>query len=425
MDNENKRGFSPEEEERMRERARENAKKREAQQRKREEQQALKKKKMNRVSTVGIIVLIAVVAFSLLFIAARSLGNVTFTKIIDYIKDGFSNLEAGEGYPLEIGSGSVQDMLMLGDSTVVIKNDELALYNRTAKKVAAQTHSYSKPMTSVQQSRILFCDRVTGRYMIIDRSDKLREEELQSETYACTLAENGSYAFSIRTDGAASMVSYYSSSFKKVFDFKCADEYIIGLSISPNGKQLAMIGVGSKDACIYSKLYIINIKNQEVINSFDFDGESLHTVLYSDNNNIIVVGENAYTVIKNNSEKEKINFGYNTISRCSSVKDGKFAVVLSKYGSIDSGTVALLNSKGEELFSVELESKIECIDYDGSTVCVVDSDHYVHTFNKRGKLIGKTKLDTAAQDVAVSGNKCYALCFGTVVQIDVRNSKDG
>jgi hydrogenase maturation factor len=84
----------------------------------------------------------------------------------------------------------------------------------------------------------------------------------------------------------------------------------------------------------------------------------------------------------------------------------------------------LLNSKGKEIFSVELESKIECIDYDGITLCVVDSDHVVSTFNKRGKLIGKSKLDSPAQDIAVSGKYCYALCFGTVIQLDIRTNLD-
>ena len=143
-------------------------------------------------------------------------------------------------------------------------------------------------------------------------------------------------------------------------------------------------------------------------------------MFYSSNDTIIVVSENAYTIIRDNTDKEKVNFGFNTISRFEADANGNFAIVLSKYGSIDSGTVALLDSKGEELFSAELDSKIECIDYDGSTVCVVDSDNVVRTYNKKGKLLGETKLDSPAQDIAVSGKYCYALCFGTVVQLDIR-----
>ncbi len=422
--NEKKHDFSEEEEKRMRARSAVRAREREEKQRQAEIKKSKQRRIMHKLSTVTKILLIVIVVISLLFIAAGSLGNVTFSNIIDYVKDGFSNMESGEGYPLDVGSGSVKDMLMIGETTVLVRNNEVNLLNKTAKETSKYTHSYSKPQTIVSGGRMLICDRVTGRYMITDRSEILKSDELQSEVFACTVSKNGRYAFSINCDDGSSMVSAYGSDFDKLIDFKCAEEYIIGLSYSPDGKNIAMIGIGSKDAGIYSKLYILNIKNQEITASFDFIGESLNNVFYSSNDTIIVVSENAYTIIRENTDKEKINFGFNTISRFEADANGNFAIVLSKYGSIDSGTVALLDSKGKELFSVELDSKIECIDYDGSTVCVVDSDNIVRTYNKKGNLLGETKLDAPAQDIAVSGKYCYALCFGTVVQLDIRTQTD-
>ena len=419
-DNSNRYEFTDEEERRMRERAAQSAKEKEKRQKLEQARKAKKQKTIHKISTAFIISLIVVVSISLLFIAANAFGNVTFSKIIDYIKDGIINSETGDGYPLDVGSGSVTDMLMIGDTLVGVQNDEIALFNNTAKKTAAYMHSYSKPMTCVANGRMLVCDRVTGRYMIVNRTETIFESELQSETYACTLAKNGVYAFSTKADGAASIVSVYDAGFSKTFDFKCSDEYIIGLSVSPNGKYIALIGIGSKEAFLYSKLYILDLNKEEVVATFDFEGESLNTVFYSGNNSVVVVSENTYTVIRNNEEVEKNNFGYNTISRFDSDINGNFAIVLSKYGSIDSGAVALFNDKGKELFSLEIDCKIECIDFDGSTVCIVDSDNVVRTYNKRGKLLGETQLESPVQDIAVNGKYCYALCFGTVVQIDVR-----
>ncbi len=420
----NKSSFSAEEEKRMRARSAVRAREREEKQRQEEIKKAKRKVLMRKLSTVIKILLIVFVVVSLLFIAAGSLGNVTFSNIIDYVKDGFLNMESGDGYPLDVGSGTVKDMLMLGETTVLVRDNEVKLLNKTAKETSIYSHSYSKPLALASGGRMLICDRVTGRYMITDRSEVLKTDELQSEIFASTISKNSRYAFSSRCEGASSLVSAYGSDFDKLVDFKCADEYIIGLSFSPDGKNLAMIGIGSKDACIYSKLYVMNIKNEEITASFDFVGESLNNVFYSSNDTIIVVSENAYTIIHDNVEKEKVNFGYNTISRFAADKGGNFAIVLSKYGSIDSGTVALLDSKGKELFSVELDSKIECIDYDGSTVCVVDSDNIVRTYNRKGVLIGQSKLEAPAQDIAVSGKHCYALCFGTVVQLDIKTDID-
>ncbi len=416
----NDRDFTEEDERRMRERAAMRAKEREAKQKSEREKKERQKKTFGKMSLAIRILLIAVVVISLLFIAANAFGNVTFSNVIDSVKDGFTNIEPGEGYPLEVGSGTVKDLTMIGDTLVAVRNDDISVLNNTAKKTSMYLHSYSKPMTSVANGRMLVCDRVTGRYMIVNRTESLFTSELASETYACTMAKNGSYAFSLETEGASSIVSVFSSDFTKLFDFKCVDEYIIGLSFSPNGKNIALIGIGSKDAYLYSKLYVINVKDQTVTSTVDFYGESLNSVFYSDNKTIIVVSENSYTVVTDGKNKERVNFGYNTISRFSSDSNGNFAVVLSKYGSIDSGTIALLDSKGKELFSLDIDCKIESLDYDGKTVCIVDSNNVVRTYNKKGKLLGQTKLDAAAQDITVGDSYCYALCYGSIVQLDIK-----
>ncbi len=419
--NKNNRSFTQEDEQRMKERSAMRAKEREEKQRLEREKKAKQKKAFGKMNTVAMIILIVVVAFSLLFIAANAFGNVTFSNIVDYISDGLTNIEPGAGYPLEIGSGTVKNMSMIGDSLVVVRSDEVSVLNKTAKKTSSFPHSYSKPMSAVSNGRMLVCDRVTGRYMIINRTECLHESDLSTETYACAISKDGNYAFSLKTEGASSVVSVYDSSFAKKFDFKCSDEYIIGISFSPDGKKVALIGVGAADASLYSKLYVINIKKGELISSVDFAGESLNSVFYSGKNSIVVVSENTYTIVNAKAEQDKNNFGFNTVSRFVSDPDGNFAVVLSKYGSIDSGAVALLNSKGKEKFSIDINCKIESIDYDGKTVCIVDSDNYVRTYNRRGKLIGQTKLTTAAQDITVSGKYCYALCYGTILQLEVRN----
>lgn len=418
--NPNKRDFTDEDERRMKERSAARAKERESKQQSDREKKERQKKTYGKISTIVKIALVAVVVISLLFIAANAFGNVTFSNIVDYIKDGFTNIEPGEGYPLEVGTGVVKDMSMIGDTLVLVRNDEVSVLNKTAKKTSSFLHSYSDPMSSVSDGRMLICDRVTGRYMIINRTESLHNDDLKSETYACALAENGSYAFSLKTEGASSIVSVFNSKHTKLFDFKCADEYIIGISFSPDGKNIALIGIGAKEARLYSKLYIINVKDGAIISSLDFEGESLNSVFYSDNKTIIVVSENSYTIVTDNENREKIDFGYNSISRFASDEGGNFAVVLSKYGSIDSGVVALLDSKGKEIFSVDVACKIESIDFDGKTVCIIDSDNVVSTYNKKGKLIGRTKLETAAQDITVSASHCYALCYGTIVQLDVR-----
>ncbi len=421
-DNNNNGRFTQEEERIMQERMLERRKQRAEQQRQQELKKQRNKKTAQKLVLAAKIFLAVVVVLSLLFVAARSLGNVTFSKAADYISQSISNLRPGDGYPVEVGSGKVKDMQSLGDCVALLCDDSVLLLNSTAKELAEYTHSYSKPVMSVCSGRLLLADRTTGRYFIADSSDIFHEDELNTEIYCAVMGKKGNFAFSCASDDASSVVMAYNSQYKNEFTFKCAAEYIIGVSLSPNGKYLACIGLGAKDAALYSMLYIIDIENQEVLSEFKFEGTNLNSVFYSGKDTVIAVSESSYYVIEKNSEKREVSFGGNTISSFEPYENGSFSIVLTKYGSLDSGVAALFDSKGEEKFTVELGSDAECVSYDGKTVCLVDSDNVLYSYNSSGKLIGKTQLEMSAQQLTVSGKYCYTLCYGDLLRCDVKTN---
>ena len=418
--NNNNKNFTEEDERIMQQRMLERRKQRAEQKKQQELKQQKNKQTLQKLVFAAKILLTVVVALSLLFIAARSLGNVTFSKAADYISQSISNLKPGDGYPIEVGSGKVKDMQSMGDCVAVLRDDNVMMLNSTAKKLADYTHSYSKPVMSVCSGRMLLTDRTTGRYFIADTSDILHEDEINTEIYCAVMGKKGNYAFSCGAADASSVVMVYGSDYNKQFTFKCVAEYIIDVSLSADGKQLACIGLGAENAALYSKIYIIDIKNQKVINEFRLDGTNLSNVFFSSKDTVIAIGESSYFIIEDGEEKREISFGGNTISSFTPFENGNFSIVLTKYGSIGSGVVALFDSKGDEKFTVELGCDVECISYDGKTVCLVDSDNILYSYNSSGKLVGETKLEMSAQKIAVSGKYCYTLCYGDLLRCDVK-----
>lgn len=420
MDNNSKQPFTSEEEKLMNEKMLERRRMRQQQVEKQNQAKQKRKNRLDKLALLGKIALTAVVVLSLLFVAARALGNVTFTKAVDYISQSVSNLKPGPGYPLSVGSDKVNGMDTLGDCVVLLEDERVILLNSTAKEIAEYHHSYSKPLLNTANGRLLLCDRVTGRFFVADRNDVIEEGELEEEIYCSAIGKKGNIAFSLSSENSASVLRIYSPSYEKLFDFKCAQEYIIGISFSPSGKYIAAIGIGASNASSYSKLYIIDINKKEVFSEFTFEGKNLNSVFYSGKDTVIAVAESSYSIIKNNKDKTDVDFGYNTISRFAADESGNFAVVLSKYGSIGSGAVALLNSLGEEIFSADVNAKIESVDFDGSVLSIYDSNDYLRCYNKRGKLLSETELEISAQKQVVNGKYCYALCYGELVRMDVK-----
>ncbi len=423
--NSNKSTFSEEDERIMNERLLEHRQRRENEKRAAEAKKQRLNKAVKRITNIFKVALIVLVALSLLFIAARSFGNVTFSKAADYIRQSISNLRPGEGYPINMGTGSIEDMRSFGDCVSVLRNDGVLLLNSTAKEISSYQHSYSKPIMAISQGRMLIADRTTGRYFVADSGELLHESQLKSEIYCLAINQNGNYAFACAAENASSVLTVYNAKYEDTFSFKCANEYIIGLGFSPNGRYIAAIGLGAENAAVYSKLYVIDTANQIVIGEQSFTGETLSTVYFSENDTIIVLAPDKFYIVGNKSGSIEINdeisFGAsNTIASFTPCENGSFALVFTKYGSIDSDVVVLFESNGKQKCAVETKTNIGSITCDGKYLCFVGSDNKLCSYNFSGKLVNETILENNAQKLCISGKYCYALCYGDIVRLNIK-----
>ncbi len=427
-ENKSKISLTDEEEEIMRQRMLERRKLHAQQQleakKKKEKQKLLEKK----VILIAKIALTVIVVLSLLFIAARSLGNITFSKAADYIAQGFSNLKPGDGYPVQMGSGAVNDMANVGGNLAVLKDDSLVLLNSTAKEIASYQHSYSKPVLNCSSNRFLLTDRITGRYFIADSNDILHQAQLEKEIFCSDIGEKGNFAFSCAADDAASVLKVYNSNYEDEFTFKCSEEYIIAVSLSPNGKYIAAVGIGSENAALYSTLYAINIKERKVIAQIPINAANVNSISFTQNDVAVAVAESSYYIVEIDDDEAEITFDNtvpnHVIASLTPHKNGYFSMVFTKFGSIDSDTLVLFDSKGKEKSSIETKTNVGCVSLSDKYVCFTDSNNIFYAYNYSGKLIGKTGLDMNAQQLVVIGKYGYALCYGDLIRLDVKNKTE-
>ena len=400
---------------RMEERKAARAEQKKAQQAKKEKRDVAKKK-------LGLVVTIAlgvIVILSLLFLMAQSLGNVTFSRISDGIVQTFSNMKPGPGYPLSVGKNNVLRTEAYGDNLVVLKNDRVVLLNSTAKELMAYQHTFSSPRLSVSSGRILLGDSKTGRYAVLSGSGMLYEGDLENDIYCCAVANNGNYAFSTKSTKSASLVSFYAGKDnKKLFDFKCSDEYIIGISFSSNGKRAALIGVGTKDAADYSKLYIISLTDEKILSEFTYDGMRLHTVFYSDPHTVVTAFKNGYSIVKNEKTRKDKLLGGGSISHFAVDSSGSFALAVNGYSDEAGSTVCAFDSKGNERFSVDLTCKVNCFDFRDGCIAAAGSDGKIHLISSANEKSNKTAVPkTEAESIIVIKKTVYSLGNGTIERI--------
>lgn len=406
-------------EQRMAQRRAERAEQRKAEQVKKEKMATRQK----RINLAVLIAFGAVVILSLLFLAAQAIGNVTFSRISDGIVQTFSNLRPGPGYPVSVGKNTVLRTETFGENLVLLEKDRLVLLNSTAKEMVNYPHTYSAPRLSVSNSRVLMADNKTGRYALFNASGVVYEGDLTNEIYCCAVGNSGDYAFSTKSTISASLVSFYSAKDnRKLFDFKCADEYIIGISLSPNGKKAALIGVGTKDAIDYSKLYIIPLNEKkntsEKIREFTFDGVRLHTVFCSDNDTVITAFKNGYSVIKNEKNRKDKLLDGSSISHFAVDTNGSFAFAVNGYSDDAGSTICAFNNKGNELYSADLACKVDYFDFCDNRAALAGSDGKAYLISSgRTKKPKNKEISITTEAIAVINKNVFVLQGGTIEKL--------
>ncbi len=397
----------------------EQRRKEQAQKRKIEQENKAKQKQRNKKIFLAIKIAFGVlVVLSLLFLAAQSLGNITFSRISDSIIQSFSNLKPGPGYPVAVGKNNCLRMDTFGDNLVLLEKDRIVMLNSTAKETMSCKHTFSAPRLSVSNSRMLLTDSKTGCYFVLSSQGMLHEGDVETEVYCSAVGNSGDYAFSRKSESSASIVSFFSGNeYKKLFDFKCDDEYIIGIAFSPNGKKAALIGIGCKDAVDYSRLYILSLSDQKIVKEFTYDGIRLHTLFFSDNTTVITAFKNGYSIVKNEKERTDKLLDGSVIARIAADKNGNWAFAVNGYGDEAGATVCAFDSKGNELCSKDLDAKTSGFDYNDGRLSVCTSDGSVYLIRSSdGKMVKSEQQCASPDSVAVIRQNIYVSENGSLIK---------
>ena len=383
----------------------------------------MKKIKLNKQSKLIVSVLLAVAAVLLIvFTAAQSLGNMTVSSMADSVKSYFLSLGAGDGFPYELDSASVKDIKINNSNIYLLTSSKTTVLNQTAKEIMPKEHSYSKPAMKSKGARFIVYDLDSARYRIQNGSDITREGEAKGRIIAAALGKSGNYALATYSDSVQSVLTVYNSGGKELYVWNFKSERVIDISLSDNGKFAAVATVDAFNGEINSRVYVFSFKLDKAVSEFDYKGTAVVKVDYVKGTNIIVMGDNIRSYIKNNSKrKDDISFGSDILYKYCITDTGRSAVVLSQYSSTSLSKLSVYSGSGKEQFTVSFSKEMKWADCDDKYTAVL-FENEVRTFNKKGKQIGSISFTGEPVRVAVDGSRTYVLTTSGLQCYDTRGT---
>ncbi len=350
------------------------------------------------VLAIGIVV----------FFAARAFGGMGFLDVEDSARQFVSGTGTGAGYPYKINYSDVIQMEPFKSNIALLTHDSFTVLNSSAKEVVRFQHGYSDPAMSVYEGRALIYDKPTGKFTVLNSSKILNEGNVEAQIYTAVMGKDGSLAFSLKTESAQSEFRVYDDKLEKVYAWKCAQEKVFDVAISPRGNGAALVLAGSKNAQPYSKLVLIEFDEAEPISEFTYENTVLFDVLYPYSNKVIAYSTDMKTTISKKTERtDDYKYGSAVISLQDTSDSGKSAVVLSEYGNEENQRVVLFDKKSKLVFEKTYNEKVYGISCTDKYVAVL--------FENRAVLLRSGGEEEKTLEIGKNGKKI--VCLGNDVYI--------
>ncbi len=371
---------------------------------------AITAKKVFRWLRIPLVILVVAAA---LFLSARLMGNVAVSNITDSIRQIKTIFIKSEGYPYSLETLNFRNAVPIGGGPLVVYDDSTLVMNASADEIFSMQISHADSKAVTRNGRALIYSSSSNEVVLQSKTEKLGSITEQNPVTAAALAENGSFATSHAADENQSILSVYNNRFKKIFQWNCSQEFITDISLSSNGKKVAVAATGVENAEIYTRIIIFDIDSPEPVADIKYKGTMFLRIVYTASNKIIAVGDNK-TVVHNKKGEVTDEHVYSEDSLIAVCIDdnGNTTVCYKEFGGSKTGIVRYSVS-GRKTCSIVIDGLPDCVAAYSGRIAVA-SGNIITVYSSNGKESKVIKTENPVTRIFVCSGTVYTIEGGSI-----------
>ena len=210
---------------------------------------------------------------------------------------------------------------------------------------------------------------------LLDSKGLVKEMTIEGEIFSVEMGAGGKFAVTLKKTGYKTAVSVYNGKGEPLSEFSSAQKYLMTAAVSENGKYMAAAAMGQDSGTFVSSLQIYKLTSDTQQADASVDGGVYE--LGAVDGRFCAVTDKALCFVKNDGAVTEYSYQGATLSRCS-LGGGKFAaVLLENYSSGGLTHLATVNTAGEEIASLAVESEVLDLSAAGRYLTVLYSNRLV------------------------------------------------
>lgn len=358
----------------------------------------------------------------LLFMAAETLGIASVYQINDNIRTFFTSLSPGSGFPHKVNSSSIRQMTVLNGNIFMLTDSGTISLDTTAKQIKETQHTYSNPVMNVKGNKAIVYNRNDNRYRVENRTETLFEGKTpeSEKIITCAIGKKGNIAIATLADAATSKLTVLGNTYKtKTFVWNCAHDSILAVDLSDDAKYAAVAVIGSRDGEIYSKVYIFDFDYKEPLSTFEYPGTAIIDIRFVSNDNVVAIGDNKISFIKNLKKAENKDYGTDTLSAYTFSDRGQTVLVLSKHGSTNSELLTCYTPNFGVAFEEKYTSGVKALYAAERRIAVLLDDKAV-VYKDNGTKFKEFPATSTSISLFNLGKNTYIYSIGKIEKAEVK-----
>ncbi len=356
----------------------------------------------NRIITGIVVAILGIITF----IGVYFYQNYDIEDLIANAKDKtIKNGELGEDFPVSLGGINPISITASGNSLILLTDEEEMFYSGSSTGHHFN-HRYTNPVIKEVTGRVLTYDRGGYSYRIDSNSGLHLSDSTSNVILTATISDSKDYAIVTKADRYAGCVTVFNRSNDEVIKWYSAEEQIADVSISPNGRYLAVLCAGFDNGILSSKVYVVDLK----LKSFEakamvkFDNSMPVAVDYKRNGEIHIVTDNSICIVsKDFTPKREINF--NNSLRKYLFNGNRTYVVTSATNSV---SCTIMMTDGEVENSEVLKLDLLDVTHNGKKVFVLGKNQ-IKALDRELFDLGTIKVKNDVYNIEAIGNHIYLL----------------
>lgn len=324
----------------------------------------------------------------------------------------------GNGFPVEVNGSAAKNMTAVRDTLAYLTDTSLVILNDNGGQVVNRSHNFAEPAMKVSGNYVLVSEIGGKRVRLERRSGTVLEHTHFDAVVTAAVSENGRFAVvSGESKSYLSQVSVYTDHDKNIYNWYSADQVVVDLALSPDGKKMAVLGLSSEGGDICSSLMVFRLdKEESEPMTFRKKGVLLCAVQFLGNNQVAAVGDTALFTVKDGALKT-VEYGDYELSGAA-FSNKSVAVALRQFGTTDGGRVLAVDSSGEQRFSVSFEGTYRDLCKNGDGWLLLTNGEVVSI--GRDGAVQKTESGADSQRVVAVGNTVYVMGLTEIRQVSLK-----